>query len=31
MANRLNLHRVFLSFRHSVTEQTLRFESQVPF
>jgi tRNA pseudouridine32 synthase/23S rRNA pseudouridine746 synthase len=31
MANRLNLHAIFLSFRHPVTEQTLRFESKVPF
>ena len=31
MANRLNLHAMFLSFRHPVTEQTLRFNSQVPF
>jgi tRNA pseudouridine32 synthase/23S rRNA pseudouridine746 synthase len=31
MADRLNLHAMFLSFRHPVTEKTLRFESQVPF
>ena len=31
MANRLNLHAMFLSFRHPVSEQTLSFESQVPF
>ena len=31
MADRLNLHAMFLSFRHPVTEKTLNFESQVPF
>ena len=31
MADRLNLHAMFLSFRHPVTEQTLHFESNVPF
>jgi tRNA pseudouridine32 synthase/23S rRNA pseudouridine746 synthase len=31
MADRLNLHAMTLSFRHPVSEQTLRFESQVPF
>jgi tRNA pseudouridine32 synthase/23S rRNA pseudouridine746 synthase len=31
MASRLNFHGMFLSFRHPVTEQTLCFESQVPF
>jgi len=31
MSNRLNLHGMFLSFRHPVTEQILGFESQVPF
>ena len=31
MADRLNLHAMFLSFRHPVTEHTLRFESKVPF
>jgi tRNA pseudouridine32 synthase/23S rRNA pseudouridine746 synthase len=31
MANRLNLHAMFLSFRHPVSEQTLQFESEVPF
>jgi tRNA pseudouridine32 synthase/23S rRNA pseudouridine746 synthase len=31
MADRLNLHAIFLSFRHPVTEQTLCFESDVPF
>lgn len=31
MANRLNLHAMFLSFRHPVTDQTLCFESKVPF
>lgn len=31
MASRLNLHGMFLSFRHPVSEQTLYFESQVPF
>ncbi|WP_339723098.1 RluA family pseudouridine synthase [uncultured Paraglaciecola sp.] len=31
MANRLNLHAMFLSFRHPVTEQKLHFESPVPF
>jgi tRNA pseudouridine32 synthase/23S rRNA pseudouridine746 synthase len=31
MADRLNLHAMYLSFRHPVTEQTLSFESQVPF
>ena len=31
IASRLNLHAMFLSFRHPVTEQTLCFESQVPF
>ncbi|WP_299084626.1 RluA family pseudouridine synthase [uncultured Paraglaciecola sp.] len=31
MANRLNLHAMFLSFRHPATEQTLSFESPVPF
>lgn len=31
MASRLNLHGMFLGFRHPVTEQTLCFESQVPF
>jgi tRNA pseudouridine32 synthase/23S rRNA pseudouridine746 synthase len=31
MADRLNLHAMFLSFRHPVSEQTLQFESEVPF
>lgn len=31
MANRLNLHATFLSFRHPVTAQKLCFESVVPF
>ena len=31
MADRLNLHAMFLSFRHPVTEKTLHFESNVPF
>jgi tRNA pseudouridine32 synthase/23S rRNA pseudouridine746 synthase len=31
MSNRLNLHAMFLSFRHPVSEQTLYFESEVPF
>jgi tRNA pseudouridine32 synthase/23S rRNA pseudouridine746 synthase len=31
MADRLNLHAMFLSFRHPITEQTLNFESNVPF
>jgi tRNA pseudouridine32 synthase/23S rRNA pseudouridine746 synthase len=31
MANRLNLHAMFLSFRHPVSKQKLYFESQVPF
>lgn len=31
MANRLNLHAMFLSFRHPVTEQKLQFKSAVPF
>jgi tRNA pseudouridine32 synthase/23S rRNA pseudouridine746 synthase len=31
MADRLNLHAMYLSFRHPVTEKTLHFESQVPF
>ncbi len=31
MADRLNLHAMFLSLRHPVTEQTLCFESKVPF
>lgn len=31
MASRLNLHAMFLSFRHPVTEQWLHFESTVPF
>ncbi|AGH47033.1 pseudouridine synthase [Paraglaciecola psychrophila] len=31
MSNRLNLHAMFLSFRHPVSEQTLCFDSEVPF
>ena len=31
MTDRLNLHAMFLSFRHPVSEQTLDFTSQVPF
>jgi len=31
MANRLNLHAMFLSFRHPVTEKILNFEAKVPF
>ena len=31
MSNRLNLHAMFLSFRHPVSEETLYFESKVPF
>jgi tRNA pseudouridine32 synthase/23S rRNA pseudouridine746 synthase len=31
MADRLNLHAMFLSFRHPVSEQPLQFESEVPF
>jgi tRNA pseudouridine32 synthase/23S rRNA pseudouridine746 synthase len=31
MADRLNLHAMFINFRHPVTEQTLYFESTVPF
>ncbi|MFT6776786.1 MAG: tRNA pseudouridine32 synthase/23S rRNA pseudouridine746 synthase [Paraglaciecola sp.] len=31
MADRLNLHAMYLSFRHPVTEKILHFESQVPF
>jgi tRNA pseudouridine32 synthase/23S rRNA pseudouridine746 synthase len=31
MADRLNLHAMFLSFRHPVSEKTLYFESEVPF
>ena len=31
MADRLNLHAMFLSFRHPVTEKMLLFKSKVPF